>query len=140
MRKPENIKEEQNASTLDKYLIDVIKDVKTEVEKSDIEQDKKDCILKCLPAIRNYGLHADARDGVLEFLESILGKTLDLHGKECFNKMYNLFGEYEFFDAHEGEAYKCRSRVKQILLKYNLHSSHSQSEVSHFQEGMEGFC
>lgn len=138
MRKQEHIKEEQNSPTLDKYLMDVINDVKTAVNKSDIEKDKKECILECLPAIRNYGLHPDARDGVLEFLENILDKPLDLHGKDCFNKMYTLFGEYEFFDAHEGEASKCRSKVKQIILKYNPHSSHSQTEVSHFKEGMEG--
>lgn len=138
MRKKENIKEEQSAPTLDKYLIETIEHVKIKVKKSGIEQDKRECILECLPAIRNYGLHADSRDGVLEFLENILDETLDLHKKDCFNKMYSLFSEYEFFDAHEGEAYKCKSKVKQILLRYYPSSAHSQSEVSHFREGMEG--
>lgn len=139
MRKKENIKEEENSPTIDKYLTDTIEHVKTKVKKSDIEQDKKKCILYCIPAIRNYGLHADARDGVLKFLEDILGEAVDLHKKDCFNKIYSLLGNYEFFDAHEGEASECKKKVQEIMIKYFPDSVHSIGNVSHFRESMEGF-
>jgi exopolysaccharide biosynthesis predicted pyruvyltransferase EpsI len=142
MRKKEHIHEMMRAATIDQYLKDTVKQVRGKINKTKIEQDKKECFFECLPSIRNYGSRADARDGVLEFLEDILDGTLDLHETRCLNRMYSLLQEYEYFDAGGGEASQCKDKVKKIILKYCKNESispHSLPSVMHFREQMEGF-
>ena len=136
MRKKENIDELLKAPTVNRYLDDTIKQATAKIRKKKIEQDKKKCILYCLPKLNHYGSAPDATYEVIELLEGICEDSLN--DRELIHNMRVLFQHYEHFDAHEGEASECKNKLQQIEIKYNPHSPHSQSEVSHFREQMEG--
>lgn len=137
MRKQTNIDEMLKAPTVNRYLEEVTNQATAKIRKKKIVQDKKKCILYCIPKLKHYAAAPDATDEVLELLEGICDESLN--EIEVIRNMRVLFQHYEFFDAHKGEASKCKNILQKIEVKYKPHSPHSQSEVSHFREQMEGF-
>lgn len=140
-QKEEHMDEMLKAATNKRYLEDIAKQALFAVKKSKIQQDKKDCFKEALPAMVRYGSAYDARDEVLAYLEGICRGSYNLSGMHWIHDGSILFQHYEHFDAESGEASKCRKNFQFIEIKYNpsAKSAHSQAEVSHFRESIEGF-
>ncbi|MFH0831593.1 MAG: hypothetical protein V1886_01885 [archaeon] len=134
----DNMKEMLKASTNKRYLEDIINQASLKVRKAEIEQDKKEVFIESIPAIRHYGYAHDATDEVLEFLEGICSGAYNLSGTHWIHDASILMEHYEHLDAEDGEASERRKKLQNIERKYTPHSAHSQSEVSHFREGMKG--
>lgn len=133
----EYMKEMLKSATNKRYLEEIISQASLKVRKAKIEQDKKDVFFSSIPAIRHYGYEHDATDEVLHFLEGICSEAYSLSGTHWIHDAGILMEHYEHLDAEDGEASECKKKLQKVEMKYTPHSAHSQSEVSHFKEGME---